>query len=299
MPADTVAIGECMVELAGDIGGPARLGFGGDTLNTAVYLARLGVGVEYLTALGRDAFSDQLRAAWAGEGVGTALVLTDPARLPGIYAIRNRADGERHFDYWRQASAARQLFALPGIDAALAAAARARLLYLSGITLSLFDAAAQARLGRVAAAVRAGGGTVAFDPNYRAAGWASAAAARAAIAAFARHVTVALPTLTDEALLHGDADAAATLVRWRQAGAEDVVVKLGAAGCLTADGPVTARAVAAIDTTGAGDAFNAAYLAARRQGSSAHEAGDRANRLAAVVVGHAGAIIPRDAMPGA
>ena len=48
-------IGECMIELKQADGGLFSRGYGGDTLNTAVYLARLGVGVDYITALGDDA----------------------------------------------------------------------------------------------------------------------------------------------------------------------------------------------------------------------------------------------------
>ena len=64
-------IGECMIELKQAEGGLFSRGYGGDTLNTAVYLARLGVGVDYITALGDDALSDEMIAGWAAEGVGT------------------------------------------------------------------------------------------------------------------------------------------------------------------------------------------------------------------------------------
>ena len=47
-------------------------GYGGDTLNTAVYLARLGAEVDYVTALGDDPLSDEMLAGWAAEGVGTS-----------------------------------------------------------------------------------------------------------------------------------------------------------------------------------------------------------------------------------
>jgi 2-dehydro-3-deoxygluconokinase len=57
------------------------------------------------------------------------------------------------------------------------------------------------------------------------------------------------------------------------------------------------RAPRVVDTTGAGDSFNAAYLAARLLDRPALEAARWGNRLAAVVVQHPGAIIPREAMP--
>lgn len=298
---DAVAVGECMLELSGTGDRTWRLGAAGDTYNTGVYLARLGVPTAYLTALGADPFSAGMRDTWASEGLDTSLVLTDPDRLPGLYAIRTDDAGERSFFYWREQSAARRLFGLPGVDEALTSAAQAKLLYLSGITLSLFDKSGLARLADLCASVRAQGGDVAFDPNYRPRGWSGPSAARAAIAEIAPFVTIALPTFEDEAALHGDAQPEATVERWRNLGAREVVAKLGPAGCLIADADsqkrITTQATTAVDTTGAGDSFNAGYLAARRAGRPQAEAASFGNRLAGEVVRHRGAIMPRENMP--
>jgi 2-dehydro-3-deoxygluconokinase len=293
-----IVIGECMLELTRDAD-RWRLGYAGDTFNTAVYLSRLGVPTAYMTALGADAFSQDMRAEWQADGLDTSLVLTDTARLPGLYAVRNDADGERHFYYWRERSAARQLFTLPGIEAAVTRARAARQLYLSGITLSLFGPAERSQLKEMAAAVRAAQGQVIFDPNYRPNGWHSADEARAAIRALAPYVSVVLPTFTDEAALFGDASPAHTVARWREWGAEQVIVKLGAQGCVVADASSTESVPAVtvptvVDTTGAGDAFNAGFLVARGAGQDPAQAAGAANRLAALVIQHRGAILPRD-----
>ncbi|HTY94749.1 MAG TPA: sugar kinase [Steroidobacteraceae bacterium] len=293
-----VVIGECMLELTRE-GDRWRLGSAGDTFNTAVYLSRLGVSVAYLTALGADSFSREMRAEWQADGVDTSLVLTAASRLPGLYAIRNDAGGERHFYYWRERSAARELFRLPGIEAAILRASEARQLYLSGITLSLFGTADREKLNGIATAVRAAHGQVVFDPNYRPGGWSSAARARAAIRALAPAVSIALPTFADEAALFGDATPAHTVRRWRDWGAELVVVKLGAAGCLVGMSGAT-QAVPAVpvsrvlDTTGAGDAFNAGFLAARHAGRDPVQAAGVANHLASLVIQTQGAILPRE-----
>src|SRR5580658_1126577 len=205
-----------------------RVSYAGDTFNTAVYLSRLGVPTAYMTALGADPFSQDMRAEWQAEGLDTTLALTDAARLPGLYAVRNDADGERHFYYWREKSAARQLFSLPGIEAVLARARGSPQLYLSGITLSLFDHSGRAQLNDIAVAVRAGRGEVIFDSNYRAKGWASAEEARGAIRALASTVDIAMPTFSDEAAMFGDTSPADTVARWREWGATQVIVKLGA-----------------------------------------------------------------------
>ncbi len=115
-----VAVGECMLELSELCDGIGwRLAHAGDTFNTTLYLRRLGVDAAYLTALGSDRFSAEMLQSWREEGIDTSLVLTAPDRLPGLHAISTDAHGERSFFYWRENSAARQLFALEGIEAAL------------------------------------------------------------------------------------------------------------------------------------------------------------------------------------
>jgi 2-dehydro-3-deoxygluconokinase len=293
-----IVIGECMLELTRDAD-HWQLGYAGDVFNTALYLSRCGVPTAFMTALGADAFSQELRAEWQADGLDTSLVLTDPSRLPGLYAVRNDADGERHFYYWRERSAARQLFTLPGIAGAIARARAARQLYLSGITLSLFTQTERAQLNEIAAAVRAARGQVIFDPNYRPAGWSTAEEARAAIRALAPSVSIVMPTFADEVALFADTSPAATVARWHDWGAEQVILKLGAAGCLVS-GPDGAEAVPAvkvarvIDTTAAGDAFNAGFLAARGAGQDLVQAAHSASRLAAIVIQHRGAILPRE-----
>ena len=76
-----------------------QLGYGGDTLNTAIHLARAGHDVAYLTALGRDPLSADLKVKWAPEGLDTSLVLTHPTRSTGLYAISTDASGARSFTY--------------------------------------------------------------------------------------------------------------------------------------------------------------------------------------------------------
>lgn len=294
--AKIVVVGEGMVELSGGVG-PAgwRLGFGGDTLNCAVHLARLGCDVAYLTALGADPFSDDLRRAWTADGIDTSLVLTDPDRRPGLYAITNDPDGERHFTYWRGESAARRTFTLPGIDAALQTAARADLLMFSMISLAILPAEGRAALLDLAGRVRAGGGSVAFDTNYRPALWPEPAEASAAHGAALAATDIGLPTLEDEIALTGSGDLAAVLATWRSAGIGEVVVKRGAEGCVV-DGvaiPPPAR-LTPRDTSGAGDAFNAGYLHARLAGLSPRKAALAGHRLAGWVVTRRGAIPPLD-----
>lgn len=289
-----IAVGEVMLELRPE-GGAWRIGLGGDTFNTTACCAHLGLSASYLTALGEDPFSVDMMRQIAGYGVNCDLVLQDAEALPGLYAIKTDEQGERSFFYWRKEAAVRSLMRHPGVSGLLEAASEADLLYLSGITLSLFDAEGRDRLRALAGAVRRRGGRVAFDPNFRPKGWSNAAEAQAAIADFAGEVDIALPTFDDERLLHGDVDPRATIDRWMACGVAEVAVKVGGDGCLIGgDHPVIAvrpeRAVTPVDTTGAGDSFNAAYLATRLRGGCPEEAGRAGNALAARAIMHPGAL---------
>lgn len=153
-----VCFGEVMAELAGLEADTVRVGVGGDTFNTAVYLARLGTPVSYATAVGRDPFSLRIRERLSMEGVADDLVITSPDRNCGLYAIEVDASGERSFTYWRDRSAARQFFALPRSAEVLAGMERADVLYLSGITLSLFSGDERRRIVDLARSVRQRGG---------------------------------------------------------------------------------------------------------------------------------------------
>lgn len=288
-------VGEGMIEVSA--GTTARVGYGGDTLNTAIHLARFGHDVAFATALGTDVESADLRRRWTAEGIDTTLLATDPARGPGLYLIRTDAAGERSFTYWREISAARAMFDLPGSAAMLHAAARADLLVYSLITLAILPEAARVKLFALCRTVRAAGGRVAFDGNYRPRLWPGAAAAATARDAALACCDIGLPTLDDECALGSPDDAAAVAAHWQARGVGEVAVKLGSRGCRLSDGTLVAPSavIAAVDSSGAGDAFNAAYLDARIGGADAAAAAVAGHRLAGWVVLQPGAIPARTA----
>src|SRR5258708_4849168 len=96
-----VAIGEVMAELARGSDGRFGMSCGGDTFNTAVYLARAGIEVSYATALGDDPYSDSIVAMAAAEGIQTDLMLRVPGRLPGLYIIGTDPKCDRPVRHWR------------------------------------------------------------------------------------------------------------------------------------------------------------------------------------------------------
>lgn len=302
-----VCLGECMLELQGQAFGMMRQTYGGDTLNTAVYLARCGrargLRVDYATALGDDALSSGMLERWQAEGLGTSLVRRIAGRLPGLYMIEVDARGERHFSYWREQAAARAYFdTAAGATPLEQQAADIDALYFSGISLAILPPAARERLADLAKALRARGAVVVFDNNYRPRLWPDRASAQACFAQFTALADIALMTLDDEMALAGTQDGAAQLATTLALPCREVVVKRGAASTLLRLAGETPCEVATehveqvIDTTAAGDSFAGAYLAARLGGHGALASVAAGNRLAARVVQYCGAVMPAEAM---
>jgi 2-dehydro-3-deoxygluconokinase len=289
-----VCIGECMVEL-----GPAgadlyRRGFAGDVYNTAVYLKRCApeLEVQFATVTGADPLSQAMRAAWRAHGVEDALARVDPERRPGLYLIETDARGERAFHYWRSQSAARgwpRALAGAVADGALDGAA---LVYLSGVSLAVAEDRALAV--ELIASLRGRVGRIAFDPNLRPALWGGLDDARAAFEAMARLADILLPSRQDLELLYGAAEVEAFASRLVDLGAAEFAITAETAPCLVFDGRASRirppRVARVVDTSGAGDSFNGAYLASRLSGASPQAAARAGLALAAQVVTQPGAI---------
>ena len=303
---DFLCIGEPLIELTSPPDMPSRFDrqAGGDTLNTAVYLARLlpPGSVGYLSKLGDDAMSGFLRQTLADEGI-IDLCGTVAGGRPGLSFITTDETGERSFTYWRDQSPARRLFSSAD---ALAVLDQAATLVLSGVTLAMLLPDGRNALLRALERRHAEGARIVLDTNYRPALWSDAAEGRAAIARAAALATLILPSLDDLAACFGTiepSDAMRLLIGLSQA---EIVLTTGgdavlhrAAGAETFDiWPLPPKRTAR-DTTGAGDSFNAGWLAARLIGRTPVEAIACAARLAAEVVLHPGAILPHHAMPAA
>jgi 2-dehydro-3-deoxygluconokinase len=292
-----VAIGECMVEMAPTgRAGEFHMGFAGDTMNTAWYLRRLlpeTDRVDYLTAIGTDTVSEQMLAFLADAGIGTAHVFRRDDLTVGLYLIQ-LSGGERSFSYWRGESAARTLARDAG--ALTRALAGAQVAYFSGITLAILPDDDRDRLLGALRAFREGGGEVVFDPNLRPRLWQAPETMLAAVMQAAALSDIVLPSFEDEASWFGDADPLATAARYADRGARTVVVKNGPGPVLAWDNGVTSELepvsiARVVDTTAAGDSFNAGFLAARLGGQPVPEAIAAACALAAKVVQSRGALI--------
>ncbi|MBB3423723.1 2-dehydro-3-deoxygluconokinase [Rhizobium sp. BK312] len=291
-----LSIGECMVELSQADDGHLRKGFAGDTFNTAWY-ARACLpkdwAIDYFTALGDDAMSDEMIAFMGSAGIGTQSIRRLRGKTPGLYMI-NLKDGERSFGYWRDSSAARQL-ATDG-DALRAAIEASDVLYFSGITLAILSREDAFTLLAELRRAKAAGKLVAFDPNLRPRLWSSLDAMHTMIAEGARAATLVMPSFDDEAAHFSDDSIAATIRRYRQYGAVMVIVKNGPDGATIGDGVQetlvpAVKVVKVIDTTSAGDSFNGAFLAHYLQHKNAVTAAGFAAKIAARVIQEYGALV--------
>jgi 2-dehydro-3-deoxygluconokinase len=298
-PKRAICIGEAIVELARGDDGRFALASGGDTFNTAVYLARAGIPTAFASALGDDPYSDAIVSLAAAESIGTDMILRVTGRLPGLALIDSDAQGARRTHAWRDAAPARELFELPNWSGVAESLTAARLIYFSGITLSLYS---NIGLGRFLAAVelaRGKGAKVAFDGNFRPRGWkGDLSRTRTVFAEALKRVDIALPAYDDEAVLWGDPSPDATIERLQAFGVGEIVVKNGPNSALVAtsshrDAVPVPDVVVPVDPTAAGDGFNAGYLAARLNGRGPVEAAGAAHKLAGEVIRHRGAIVPR------
>ena len=292
-----IAIGEVMVEMARGGDGRFGMGCGGDTFNTAVYLERAGIDVAYGTALGDDPYSDGIVSLTSAEGIKTDLMLRVPGREAGLYLIETDNKGERRFTYWRENAPARELFELPQWGQVADAMLSARLIYFSGITLSLYSNNGLGRFLAILEMARQQGVKVAFDGNFRPRGWkGDLGRTRTVFNEALKRVDIALPTYDDEAVLWGDPSPEATVERLQAFGIGEIVVKNGPNSALVSTGGrqeyvPPPEVVVPVDTTAAGDRFNAGDMAARLLGEGAAAAATAAHRLAGEKIRHRGAML--------
>ncbi|MGR5063251.1 sugar kinase [Photobacterium sp. DNB22_13_2] len=298
-------LGECMIELQ-QANDQLTRNFGGDTLNTAVYLSRLtkdhDINTTYVTALGNDSFSDEMLAAWNKEGINTDLVLRLEGKLPGLYYIETDSTGERSFHYWRNDAAAKYLLEQEQSAELLNNLMAFDAIYLSGISLAILTAESREQLFTFLEDFKGKGGKVLFDNNYRPKLWTCVKEAQEAYLRMLSLTDIALLTFEDDQLLFGDETLEECIERTQGAGVSELTIKRGKDACLvvTSEENVFVPALVAdkvVDTTAAGDSFSGGYLAKRFTGGSATQAAHAGHQVASTVIQYRGAVIPADAMP--
>jgi 2-dehydro-3-deoxygluconokinase len=294
-----ICVGEVTIEFARGRDGRFGIACNGDTFNTAVYLARAGIPTAFATALGDDPFSDGLVSLAAAEGVNGDLILRVAGRLPGLTVTDAEPAGAPRLYTWCDTAPARELFELPQWSRIAEGLLAARMVYFSGITLSLYSNVAIGRFLAALELARQNGATVVFDGNFRPLGWkGDVARTRTVFMEALKRSDVALPAYDDEAVLWGDPSPEATVERMRAFGIGEIVVKNGPNSALVATAQAQEQVpvpelLVPVDHTAAGDSFNAGYLAARLGGATPTTAAAAAHRLAGEVIRHPGALLPR------
>ncbi|MEQ8968008.1 MAG: sugar kinase [Azospirillaceae bacterium] len=298
-PPRIVCLGEPLVEFnelrAEDLpdgagAGLFRRGFGGDTSNCAIAAARFGARVGYVTAVGTDSFGDDLMALWRREGVDVTGVRRDADAPTGIYFVSLGPDGHR-FTYRRAGSAASRLRPAHVPHALIGGAS---ILHVSAISQAIGEGPCDAVFHAIDIAHGAGV-TVAYDTNLRLGLW-PLDRARAIIRATAARADILLPGLDDARQLTGLEEVDAILDAFLALGPRLVALSLGGDGlALATRGErwrLPGHAVDFVDATGAGDAFDGAFLAELDAGATPLDAARLANAAAALSTTGRGAVDP-------
>lgn len=293
-------IGECMVELYQDKKGSYKQTFGGDTFNCAVYLKRSlkNAKVEYITVLGEDTRSSQMLEFFHKENLDTTYVDRLKDKNPGLYIIDTH-NGERSFDYWRGQAAAKELFLTQSLDKLSKDLLSFDLIYFSAITLAIMSEKGRENLFKIIKKARAGGVKIAFDSNYRPRLYKNQDDARRIYNQVVNYTDIFLPSIDDEIDLWGASTPSDIIKKSLEAGIKEIIITCGKEDIVCHYDGVTVHKKTKqlkniVDSTSAGDSFNGQYLASRLKEKSINKSIKKAKKLAAKVIMHKGAIMPKD-----
>lgn len=264
--ADVVCVGDLLIDFVPTVTGtglvdaPAfQKAAGGAAANVAVGLARLGASSAFMGKVGDDPFGHFLAGTLAQEGVDITPLRFESRARTALAFVSLRADGEREFMFYRHPSA--DMMFTPGeVDTAAIAAAEA--LHFDSISLASENPRACSLFA--AEKAREAGHLITYDVNLRLPLWPDAETARAGILTGMAKAQVV--KLSDDELdfMTGSREAEAVRRLWHD-GLKLVTLSRGSAGStwFTAreQRDVPTHAVAAVDTTGAGDGFMAGLIA--------------------------------------
>lgn len=295
-------IGECMVEISGQPFNTMQQNFGGDSMNTAIYIKKVVgdvVDVQYVSAMGEDSLSTAMIEKWQSYGIDTSSVLINPEKHAGLYLIQNDDDGERTFQYWRNDSAAKYMVQHAKFPDVVNKLADVDAIYLSGISLAILPVNDCKTLLVHLKKLAESGVNIIFDSNYRPTLWSSILHCQQVYNEVYALSSLALVTFDDEHMLWGDTSIEKCRTRLHQHGVNELVIKDGANGCqYSRDSQKnsvlifpTQKIENVVDTTAAGDSFNAGFLAYWLQSCPIKQCADAGNQLAGQVIQQKGAIV--------
>ena len=311
-PLDLIALGRSGVDLYGeqiggrleDMGSFAKY-IGGSPTNTAVGAARLGLRTGLITRVGADHMGRFIREELEREGVDVAGVVSDPERLTALVILGIRDPDSFPLIFYRE-NCADMALCEADIDPEFVASAGA--LLINGTHLSRPDVRAASL--KAARTIKAAGGQVIFDIDYRPVLWGLAQKENGedrfvASAIVTDKLQIVLPLCdlivgTEEEIhiLGGTTDTLAALRTIRAATDALLVCKRGADGCVAFPGAISDSLdhgivgqgfpIEVFNVLGAGDAFMAGFLRGWLRGESIELCCTYANACGAIVVSRHG-----------
>jgi len=294
---DIISLGEPMVEFCATSTGSLKdidffeRGWGGDTSNMIVAAARLNKTCGYVCRIGDDEFGRSFLEMWRREKVDTSHVIVEKGSFTGVYFISIVDGGEHDFTYYRKDSAASHL---SPEDINPEYIKQTKVFHSSGISQAISTSCREA-VFKAAEIAKNANAMFSYDPNIRLKLW-SLNTARAIVSYTIEIADIVMPSMEDAKLITNQPsceDAAKEILKM---GPKIVAIKLGAEGCLVMTEDETIKvpgfSVPVVDTTGAGDAFDGAFLTGILEGFSLEKAAEFANATAALKTRGRGAVAP-------
>lgn len=296
-----LCLGEALIDFITETTGPLSTAprflkcAGGAPANVAVGIARLGVPCGFIGKVAADPFGDFLVAALQTNGVDTRRMVRARDAPTALAFVSRTAGGERDFLFYRNLCADLQLTEK---DLPLDWLQQARFLHIGGVGLSS-DPSRQATLRAIEYA-KANRVVVSFDPNLRLDLWKDGLAeCRQVVQNALRFTEIFLPSEEELLVLMNTKDLDKAVSQVLELGPRVVCVKQGPKGAFVTikspDGRLegfrqAAFMVPVVDTTGAGDGFNAGLVAGLASGMSLPVAVRQGTGVAALVITKKGAM---------
>jgi 2-dehydro-3-deoxygluconokinase len=280
---DLVAIGECLVEFA-QIGPQLyRQDYSGDVLNALWMASRLGLRTGLVSSVGDDPFTERLMSVLHEGRIDTSVVERLQGRSNGIYYVLED-EGSKRLHFQRKASAATQTFKSRVQDITEYLRSSNYVLF-SAIPLAVIEARETmlATLREIA-----NDATICFDTNVRLALWPDISELRQLVTDIAPAISVLFVSREDDLALFGERSPEDALAYYEGVGYQTIILRRGSESVMarhsgrTIEAP-TVRDVTVVDATGAGDAFNAGFIAAQIEGKDLEGSLAFANASAASV----------------
>jgi 2-dehydro-3-deoxygluconokinase len=294
---EIVSLGEPMAEFCATTLGKLnevelfKRGWGGDTSNFIITAARLGCRAGYICRIGNDVFGASFLEIWSREGIDTSHVIIEEGGFTGVYFISLLPNGKHDFTYLRKNSAASHLSPEDLDEGYIKGIA---FLHSSGITAAISRSCRDA-VFKAFEMAKSHGVNTSFDINFRPKLW-SASEAIPTIQALIKMTDVLFASLEDLSLLYGFSDFEEAANAIMKIGPKIMVIKLGEKGCLvkTRDSTMIGEPfnVEVVDTTGAGDAFDAAFVTGLLRNWGLEKTISFANAVGALTTTGLGAVAP-------